>query len=134
MTTSARPPLLGRVSKKLTTQARRHFYSSRAVASVASFFGFRVIHCLGDSHIEVFWRMKLPRTHFRVVSVGGATALGIANPRSQTNALLIFRALLETLPAGSQVVVMLGEVDCACLLFLFAQNGHDIDMLFERSA
>jgi len=133
VTTSPRTYSFGRVSEKLRWQARRQFYGSRAVASVASLLGFRVIHCLGDSHIEVFRRVKLPRTHFRVVSVGGATALGIANPRSQTNALLIFRALLKTLPAGSDVVMMLGEVDCACLLFLFAQNGHDIEQLFERS-
>jgi hypothetical protein len=133
VTTSPRTPTLGRVSTKLRLEARRHFYRSRAVASLASLLGFRVIHCLGDSHIEVFWWVKLPHTHFRVVSVGGATALGIANPRSQTNALLIFRALLKTLPARSEVVVMLGEVDCACLLFLFAQNGHNIDQLFDRS-
>ncbi len=133
VTTSPRTHFLGRVSEKLAWHARRKFYSSRAVASLASFLGFRVIHCLGDSHIEVFRRVKLPHTHFRVISVGGATALGIANTRSQTNALLIFRALLKTLPTGGEVVVMLGEVDCACLLFLFAQNGHNIEELFERS-
>jgi hypothetical protein len=133
VTTSPRAHFLSRVSNKLRSQARRRFYSSRVVASLASFFGLRVIHCLGDSHIEVFWRIKLPHTHFRVVSVGGATALGIANPLSQTNALRIFRALLKTLSPGAEVVVMLGEVDCACLLFLFAQNGHDIDQLFDRS-
>jgi len=133
VTTSPRASFLDRVSKKLRTEARRRFYGSRSVASVASLLGLRVIHCLGDSHMEVFWHVKLPRTHFRVVSVGGATALGIANPRSQTNALFIFRELLKRLPGGGEVVVMLGEVDCACLLFLFAQNGHDIDMLFDRS-
>ncbi len=133
VTTSSRTSFLVRVIKKLKTQATRRFYSSRPVASLASLLGFRVIHCLGDSHIEVFWQVRLPRTHFRVVSVGGATALGIANPHSRTNALLIFRTVLKTLPSRSDVVVMLGEVDSACLLFLFSKRGQSVDELFERS-
>ena len=68
-----------------------------------------------------------------MLSLWGGYCVGIANPRSQTNAPPIFRAVLERLPTGSEVVVMLGEVDCACLLFLFAQNGQDIEQLFERS-
>lgn len=89
--------------------------------------GRRAIHCFGDSHVWVFQVLNedprlLPRTRFHVHGVGGATALGLANPNSRTNALPTFMAEMEALPADASLLFMLGEVDSGFLVWLRSQQ------------
>lgn len=79
---------------------------------------------LGDSHIDVF-RFSNMKTHyfnFIVVEVPGATAMGVTNPNSKTNALKKFTDLLEKnkieLKKIDYVMIMLGEVDCGFVIWV----------------
>ena len=69
---------------------------------------------LGDSHSPIFnhplFKEKFPNLFFNVLTVIGATASGLENPNSTTQAYPVFReAVRQT--AAKQVIVMLGEVD-----------------------
>lgn len=99
----------------------------------------RALHCIGDSHARVFERIAqdpdlLPDTRIDVVWVLGATALGLANPNSRTDALPRFRQLVRRIPHDETLVVLLGEVDCGYLLWYRAQTRPtSVDAEFERS-
>jgi len=88
--------------------------------------GFEVIECFGDSHVAVFRGLNsmpwIGRKRFRVVSVKGATAYGVGNPNSKTNALEVFMERLEGVPAERTIVFMMGEVDVGFLVWLRAKN------------
>lgn len=83
--------------------------------------GHHVIYCLGDSHVRMFdylqRRRLLTNTTLRAVPVSGATALGMVNPNSKTNALKIFRRYIRFIPPRSSVLLMLGEVDCGFVIW-----------------
>ena len=70
-----------------------------------------IIVC-GDSHTGVFRFMnnKQKNIHFDVCEVGGATAQGMVNPNSKTNALPIFINKIKKKKAD-KIIIMLGEVD-----------------------
>jgi len=80
---------------------------------------------LGDSHAEIFgdWRIvrALPRHYFRIASVGGATASGLDNPNSKTNAYSIFQRHLS-LSTPTLIIIMLGEVDTGFVIWYRAQK------------
>lgn len=88
--------------------------------------GKEIIECFGDSHTGVFWGLNHERRSekyfFRVVTVRGATALGLGNPNSQTNALNIFKFWLERIPPHRKVLFLMGEVDTGFLLWLRAKK------------
>ncbi len=75
---------------------------------------------LGDSHAKVFrypmLRFRLWQKYLNVVSVGAATASGLENPNSKTQAFQQFDRALETTRA-QKVVVMLGEVDTGFVIW-----------------
>lgn len=75
---------------------------------------------LGDSHTRVFQQKLLqkcvPGSFFHIVGVKGATASGLTNPNSKTQAYQIFRKALAKTRA-KQVVVMLGEVDTGFVIW-----------------
>jgi hypothetical protein len=71
---------------------------------------------LGDSHIECIGRAVLDWPA-RIVSVGGATAIGLRNPRSLTNAVNEFRAAALPAIGGGVPVLHLGEVDCGFVIW-----------------
>lgn len=75
---------------------------------------------LGDSHVRVFsslrLRAKLWRYHLNIVSVSGATASGLENPNSKTQAYQKFDQAL-TATRAKKVVVMLGEVDTGFVIW-----------------
>lgn len=77
--------------------------------------------CLGDSHIKVFGHIiaanLIPHARFDVFFVPGATAQGIANPRSQTDALQAFQSRLEKARPWQPIVIQLGEVDCGFVIW-----------------
>lgn len=80
---------------------------------------------LGDSHVRVFehWSFLwwMPGTRFEVVHVPGASALGVNNPGSVTQAHRIFREALQA-TAADLVVVHLGEVDTAYTIWKYAER------------
>lgn len=91
--------------------------------------GKRIIECFGDSHVNVFnavnRRQSLPGWHFRVNVVRGATAFGLANPNSRTNAYKVFSGWLTTLPPDRPILFMLGEVDAGYLIWMKAQQSGE---------
>ncbi|WP_201766594.1 SGNH/GDSL hydrolase family protein [Picosynechococcus sp. NKBG15041c] len=61
-------------------------------------------------------RVNFPWYFFNVVSVGGATASGLENPNSITQAFSIFKTNLENSKAKI-VIVLLGEVDTGFVIW-----------------
>ena len=97
----------------------------------------RRVLVLGDSHVRVFehwlFPLAMPRTRFEIVHVPGATAIGIGNPHSASDARNRFEAALD---AGSwdRVLVNLGEVDAAISLWIVAdKRGEPIDVALDRA-
>lgn len=80
---------------------------------------------LGDSHARVFarplLRRRLWRHHLRVVAVPGATASGLENPDSKTQALPKFEAALAATKAR-RAIVLLGEIDVGFVIWYRAQK------------
>lgn len=96
------------------------------------------VFCMGDSHVSVWNYVDkyagsfLPR--FVPFMVQGATALGLANPNSKTNALNEYRQMLARLPSSSAVLFNLGEVDCGFLIWFVAnREGISEEVIFERA-
>jgi hypothetical protein len=109
-----------------------------AADGVARLTGHQLVTVLGDSHAKVFRELHhghvVPRTWFHVVVVPGATALGIANPNSKTDARKRYRAALRRVPAERRTLVMLGEVDADFLVWLRAEtNGTTVEHELEVS-
>jgi len=83
---------------------------------------------LGDSHSPVFnhslFKEKFPHLVFNVLTVIGATASGLENPNTTTQAYPVFReAVRQT--AAKQVIVMLGEVDTGFVIWYRAQKYQE---------
>lgn len=92
---------------------------------------------LGDSHARAFgsaWvRARFPRVYLDVVSVFGATASGLANPNSKTQAYATFERALENTRART-VVIMLGEVDTGFVIwYRAAKYGVPVAEAFART-
>jgi hypothetical protein len=92
---------------------------------------------LGDSHAAVFLdkaiRRRFPGYFFDVVSIDGATASGLNNPNSKTQALPIFtRSLART--RADTIVVLLGEVDAGFVIWHRAEkHGTDAGAMLEAA-
>ena len=86
---------------------------------------------LGDSHLETIkWGADngflYGESEFCIVP--GATAVGMRNPNSITNALAIFREASLPQIQGATPVVHLGEVDCGFVIWWRAKKlGESID-------
>ncbi|MBH83358.1 MAG: hypothetical protein CMP70_01620 [Flavobacteriales bacterium] len=95
---------------------------------IRSLFFFKKIHFIGDSHTEVFWDMEFSPMYFwrltpKIKVVHGATATGLANPNSKTQALSIFENYLkEKVKKDDFVVFQLGEVDCGFTIWYRAEK------------
>jgi len=92
---------------------------------------------LGDSHVRVFehwWFLwQLPRTRFDIVYVPGATAGGIGNRHSVSNAYNVFVQALQK-STFDLVMVNLGEVDTAYTLWKkVMRDGGDVQAMTDRS-
>lgn len=83
----------------------------------------------GDSHVEVFQYIEKenlkPFFIFDVTMVGGATAQGMRNPNSKTNALQVFLEKINNLPTGSRLIFQLGEVDTGFVMWYRAQKYNE---------
>lgn len=80
---------------------------------------------LGDSHSPIFnhplFKEAFPNLFFNILTVIGATASGLENPNSTTQAYPVFReAVRQT--AAKQIIVMLGEVDTGFVIWYRAQK------------
>lgn len=92
----------------------RWAFNNRLVAGLS---GRSHVLCIGDSHAQVMGFVRVPRTWIRVVCVEGATATGICNPESTTEARQIFDRHLKQMKPWQQLLIMLGEVDCGCAMW-----------------
>ncbi|WP_321952370.1 hypothetical protein [Paraburkholderia bannensis] len=93
---------------------------------------------LGDSHLEALAfaaDLNLLNVDSRDFSiVPGATAVGLRNPNSLTNAITIFKEALQRQPKDAYIVVHLGEVDCGFVMWWRAQqNGESVEAQFRES-
>ncbi len=91
---------------------------------------------IGDSHARVFrhwwFDVMFPSSRFRLCIVGGATASGLQNPNSKTQAYAHFREAVRS-ASGKHVVCLLGEVDTGFVIWLRAErHGARVeDMLHQ---
>lgn len=80
----------------------------------------------GDSHTEVFKYSNNRQNIFKfhVCEVPGATAQGVVNPNSKTDALKIFTETLFKVDIKnySKFMIMLGEVDCGFVIWVRSQK------------
>jgi hypothetical protein len=110
----------------LDSERRRRWLRTQVAAPAAAVVGRQLVHCFGDSHAVVFReiarRGMLPHTSFDIAIVAGATALGLANPNSQTRALPQFEHVIQRLPRARPLLFMLGEVDCGFVIWWRAQT------------
>jgi hypothetical protein len=104
---------------------------------------YTTVHVLGDSHTEVFsfmqyfpfyaWHMDL-----EVCTVHGATASGLANPNSKTNAKVSFENYCDLYVKKDDIVLLeLGEVDCGFAIWYRAEKKtmkiqEQLDMALEN--
>lgn len=82
----------------------------------------------GDSHVAAFERaaeLGWIRNPSAFLSVGGATAVGMRNPNSATNALQTFREALLPVRPGCIPVMHLGEVDCGFVIWYRALKYNE---------
>jgi len=77
------------------------------------------ILCCGDSHIGVFsyCNRRQNKFVFDVCMVGGATAQGVVNPNSKTDALKIYEKKIKS-TRSDKILIMLGEVDCGFVIWV----------------
>lgn len=92
----------------------------------------------GDSHLEALkyasdlGLLIAEESHFCIVP--GATAVGLRNPNSKTNALAIFLAFARKHQTSSRVLVHLGEVDCGFVVWWRQQKyGDSVAIQIEES-
>lgn len=93
---------------------------------------------LGDSHLEALKLaadlgiLNIRSSCFSIVP--GATAVGLRNPHSLTDALSIFKKTLMAQQVNSHTVIHLGEVDCGFVIWWRAQKyGESIEKQFRAS-
>jgi len=97
----------------------------------------RHVLVMGDSHVRVFehtwFAFSMPRVHFDIEYVPGATAIGIDNRHSITSALSRF---IDTLAQSHHdwILLNLGEVDTAYSLWKLADfRSCSIEELLEEA-
>lgn len=104
---------------------------SRMLVRTLDVVAVRRLVVLGDSHANVFahylLKLRLPLTRFDICSVRGATASGLENPNSQTQAGPIFASKLAGVAPGSKVIILLGEIDTGFLVWHRALR-HRVDV------
>ncbi len=123
--------------------AANRLLTSPSIRRIAHSLGFlpedfESVHCIGDSHLRYFdWVARHAlwlNTRYEIFMVPGATAMGMANPNSRTNALQSFSEYLAARKPVETVLTMLGEVDCGFVIWYRADKyGESPDSQLERS-
>lgn len=93
---------------------------------------------VGDSHLEALkFAAGLGLLNAAAVDfciVPGATAVGLRNPNSNTQALSLFREFVALKARSSHVLVHLGEVDCGYLFWWRQQKyGEPVEKQMRES-
>jgi len=93
---------------------------------------------LGDSHLEPLETAAriglLQVDSYTFVIVPGATAVGLRNPNSKTDALKIFKERVLREPKDIGIVLHLGEVDCGFVIWFRAEKYHEsVETQMEES-
>lgn len=88
------------------------------------------IYVFGDSHVGVFdylnHKHPLSKYLFNVVRVDGATAQGIINPNSKTNALEVFSDAIHKIEKKeTKLIFLVGEVDTGFVIWFRAQKYNE---------
>ena len=85
--------------------------------------------CLGDSHVRVLGRVRVPGAWRHAPSqLSGATASGVLNPNSTTRSLEVFSARLNRAKPWQSILFQLGEVDCGFVIWHRAErHGISVD-------
>lgn len=95
------------------------------------------VYVIGDSHCRVFYQLNKYghlRTKFTVKMVPGATALGLANPNSATDALKQFRNFLQEVDKRKKIIFLLGEVDTGFVIWYRSEKySIPVEQESERS-
>lgn len=95
--------------------------ATRILVNILDLLAKETIAVIGDSHVRVFrhpaMKWYFPLTKFDVTEVGGATASGIDNPNSKTQAYNIFLRKLSSLSCRNNLIILLGEVDCGFVIW-----------------
>lgn len=97
------------------------------------------VDCFGDSHLTMFTPIQqtpdiLPLTEWHIHHVAGATAMGLVNPNSKTQALPRFRDILATTPKQGYLLFLLGEVDCGFVIWYRAAKYQlSVDTQLQQS-
>ena len=90
--------------------------------------------CLGDSHVAVMNHVRVPGVWFRAKPVSGATASGVRNPQSTSQAMATFEKLLAHAPRWQEILLDLGEVDCGFLIWHRAKRrGLGVEEQLEHT-
>lgn len=102
------------------------------------YYGKNHLIALGDSHLEALKLaadlniLNIESSSFFIVP--GATAVGLRNPNSVTDALGIFSSALASQSADSRVIIHLGEVDCGFVMWWRAKKyGESVEVQFKES-
>jgi hypothetical protein len=109
----------------------------KTVLSLLQSWGKKEVLVIGDSHSKIFMtehlRSAFPAVYFDVHYVSGATASGLANPRSQTQAYTKFQRTLSRSKA-KQVIVQLGEVDTGYVIWYRSQKyGESVESMLSKA-
>ena len=95
---------------------------------------------IGDSHVNVFKYLKqshlLPKSVWiDYLTVGGATAQGVLNPGSKTDARRLFLERVNSAKKFQHLLVQLGEVDCGFVIWYYSEKlGSSVDAQLFRSS
>lgn len=87
--------------------------------------------CVGDSHVSVFNKIK----NTLVLSVPGATNMGIKNPHSKTKARPKIDVFLKkNLKKNDTLIFLMGEVDCGFVIWYRKEKYNDtLESQFNES-
>lgn len=117
--------MIRRVKNLLRPVKQRVLLCWRKISTAIKSRLYKEILVLGDSHVMVFesvqFKNTFPQLFFNTICVQGATASGLDNPNSRTQAYPIFRESLEKYK-GDTVIMMLGEVDTGFVIWYRAQK------------
>lgn len=96
------------------------------------------LYVFGDSHARVFNYINerlLKKQSIEVLAIGGATAQGLANPRSKTNALKLYKEKINlSCKKKDKLFFFLGEVDCGFVIWYRSKKYNEpVDFQFNKS-
>jgi hypothetical protein len=99
---------------------------------------FQSYYIFGDSHALVFNFLNKNydlKPKFEVIAVIGATAVGLRNPQSMTNALPIFNKTISGVyNKKTWLLFLMGEIDTGYLIWYRAQKyGESIEKQMQES-